>query len=52
MQMVINDILTIQHPSALAFVLANGDSSMATKTSLPHLPKKIYGDNSIADDKP
>jgi hypothetical protein len=40
MQMEINDTLTIQPSSPLAFVLANGDSSRATKTSLAHLLKE------------
>ena len=30
----------------LAFVLANGDSSQATKASQSHLQRRIYGDNS------
>ena len=41
-----NDTLTIQPPSPLAFVLANGDSSQSTKTSQAHLQRRIYGDNS------
>ena len=40
MQMEINDVLTIQPPSPLAFVLANGDSSKATNTSLAHLQQE------------
>ena len=43
--MEINDILTIQPPSSLAFVLANGDGSKATNNSRAHLLKRIYGDN-------
>ena len=38
--MEINDNLTIQPPSPLAFVLANGDKSQATKTYLAHLQKE------------
>ena len=38
--MEINDTLTIQPSSPHAFVLANGDSSNATKTSRAHLQKK------------
>ena len=41
-----NDTLTIQPPTPLAFVLANGDSSQSTKTSQAHLQRRIYGDNS------
>ena len=41
--MEINDTLTIQPPSPLAFVLANGDRSQATKTSLAHLQKESKG---------
>ena len=44
--------LTKQLSRPLAFVLANGDSSQATKTSLAHLQKRIYGDNSMAKNKP
>ena len=40
MQMEINDTLTIQHPTPLAFVLANGDSSQATNISRAHLQKE------------
>ena len=50
--MEINDALTIQPPTPLAFVLANGDRSMATKSSLAHLQRRIYGDNSSAKNKP
>ena len=37
MQMEINDTLTIQPHTPLAFVLANGDRSQATNTSRAHL---------------
>ena len=52
MQMEINDIRAIQLPNPPAFVLANGDRSLATNTSKIHLQEKIYGDNSEADNKP
>jgi hypothetical protein len=52
MQMEINDTLTIQPPSTLAFVLANGDGSEATNNSRAHLRRRIYGDNFKADNKP
>jgi hypothetical protein len=50
--MEINDNLTIQLHCPLAFVLANGKSSRATKTSQAHLQRRIYGDNSKAKDIP
>ena len=40
MQMETNDTLTIQPPSPLAFVLANGDGSQATNNSRAHLRRK------------
>ena len=40
MQMEINDTLTIQPPTPLAFVLANGDGSKATNNSRAHLQRK------------
>ena len=40
MQMEINDIRTIQPPIPPAFVLANGNSSQATNTSVAHLQKE------------
>ena len=52
MQMETNDILTIRLHTPLAFVLANGDSSKATKTSRAHLQKRIYGDNFKAKNDP
>jgi hypothetical protein len=52
MQMEIYDTLTIQPHTPLAFVLANGDTSKATNSPLAHLQKRIYVDNSKADDKP
>ena len=48
MQMEINVTLTIRLHTPLAFVLANGDRSRATKTSLAHLQRRIYGDISKA----
>jgi hypothetical protein len=40
MQMVINDIVTIQLPAPSAFVLANGNSSKSTKDSEAHLQEE------------
>ena len=50
--MEINDSLTIQPPSPLAFVLANGDASKATNISKAHLQERIYGDNFKAKNDP
>jgi hypothetical protein len=46
--MEINDSLTIHPPSPPAFVLANGDNSKAKNSSLAHLLKRIYVDNSMS----
>ena len=50
--MEINDNLTFRLHTPLAFVLANGDSSKATNSSMAHLQEKIYGDNSESKNKP
>ena len=47
-----NDNPTIQLHSPLAFVLANGDGSMATNNSRAHLQKRIYGDSTKTENKP
>jgi len=40
MQMEISDKMTIRPHDPYAFVLANGDSSMATNSSRAHLPEE------------
>ena len=50
--MEINDNLTIQPPTPLAFVLANGDGSKATNNSRAHLRRRIYVDNFKAKNDP
>ena len=50
--MEINDNLTFRLHTPLSFVLANGDSSKATISSMAHLQEKIYGDSANAENKP